>query len=98
MRDAFWRDGMPSRQNGMFAAAWVIRQSIKVAPGYEPIDIAVLTGDKARMLGEGELSYYMDVADQATSTSVCFDPATPPAPGEAKEPALPPPPVPEPPK
>jgi hypothetical protein len=76
MRDVFWRKGMPSLQHGLFAAAWVMRQSIRVAPGYvsEPVDIAVLEGAGARKLDLAEVRYHMDVADQATEHFGKFDP------------------------
>lgn len=67
---------MPQLKHGMFAAAWVMRQSIRVASGFieEPIDIAVLQGEKEHMLEPSELTYYMDVADQATKHFGTFDP------------------------
>lgn len=98
MREAFWRDGMPNLKEGMFAAAWVMRQSIKVAPGFidEPIDIAVLQGEKAKMLEQGELDYYMDVADEATKHFGTFDPSNVTSTGATPEPPPPAPPIPEP--
>lgn len=99
MRDAFWRDGMPLLTHGIFAAAWVMRQSIRVSPGFiaGPIDIAVLQGEKARMLEPCELTYYMDVADRATKHFGTFDP-TASAPGIELAFDVPVPPIPEPPQ
>jgi 20S proteasome alpha/beta subunit len=98
MRDAFWKDGMPNLKEGVFAAAWVMRQSIRVAPGFidEPIDIAVLQKDAAKMLDQGELAYLMDVADQATKHFGTFDPENL-SPGTQQEPPVAAPPIPEPP-
>lgn len=97
MRDAFWQDGMPTLKHGMFAAAWVMRQSIRVAPGSvsEPIDIAVLQHDKAHLLERTEIDYHLDVADQATQHFGTFDPSMS-APGVEKTPSEPAPSIPEP--
>jgi hypothetical protein len=81
MRDVFWKTGMPVLKQGVFAAAWVMRQSIRVAPGFirEPIDIAVLQGDQAKKIDDDEMKLHMSVADQATEWFGKFDPANLPA-------------------
>ena len=66
MRLTFWRDGPPNLQGGTFAAAWVMRHAIEVAPGLIalPISIAVLSGDgDARLLEEDELEEHLNLAD-----------------------------------
>jgi 20S proteasome alpha/beta subunit len=57
MRMAFWREGPPTLQSGIFTAAWVMHHAIEAAPGFvrAPIDIAVLEDGKARLLDPDEL-------------------------------------------
>jgi Proteasome subunit len=100
MRDVFWKSGMPLLKQGVFAAAWVMRQSIRVAPGFirEPIDIAVLQGDKAQMIDKDELQLHMSVADQATEYFGRFDPTDLPPNAAGEEPMPGAPPMPEPPR
>jgi len=76
MRAVFWHKGPPTLKQGLFGAAWVLRQSIKFAPGLisEPIDIAVLQEDRAEMLNEQAVQYHLDIADQATVYFRGFDP------------------------
>ncbi|HEX8109090.1 MAG TPA: hypothetical protein VF516_15260 [Kofleriaceae bacterium] len=98
MRDTFWRGGMPTLAHGIFSAAWVMQQSIRVSPGFidEPIDIAVLQGEKARMLEPRELTYHMGAVDRAMKHFGTFDP-TASAPGIEQTAAVPLAPSPEPP-
>ena len=98
MREVFWGKNMPTLTHGMFAAAWVMRQSIRVAPGFiaEPIDIAVLQKDKARMLKEEELRYHLDIADAATQHFGTFDPTDLPTAAKDAAEAESAPPIPEP--
>ena len=57
-----------------------MRQSIKFAPGFisEPIDIAVLQGDRAEMFEAQRVKYHLDIADQATMYFSGFDPTEEP--------------------
>jgi len=63
MRMAFWRDGQPDLEGGIFAAAWVMKHAIEAAPGFVrvPIDIAILSHEdrKARLLEEDELQEHL---------------------------------------
>ena len=63
MRMAFWNNGRPSLQSGIFAAAWVMHHAIEAAPGFvrAPIDIAVLSDEdkKARLLDPEELQEHL---------------------------------------
>lgn len=97
MREVFWHDGMPNLKHALFAAAWVMRQSIRVAPGFisEPVDMAILQGDKAEMVDPDKLRYHMDVADRATEYFRRFDP-TELTPSSEMPPAAPPDPIPSP--
>lgn len=76
MREVFWKNGPPKLTNGLFAAAWVLKQSIKFSPGHVslPIDIAVLQGERAIMLSSEEVQYHIDIADQATAHFRRFNP------------------------
>lgn len=79
-KNIYWGEGPPTVRRGLFAAAWVMRHSIKVAPGLvaEPIDIAVLQGSKARMLDGDELQVHLESVDAAVAHFRTFDPETPP--------------------
>ena len=63
MRMAFWKNGPPSLQSGIFAAAWVMHHAIEAAPGFVrlPIDIAVLSNEEktARLLVPDELQEHL---------------------------------------
>jgi 20S proteasome alpha/beta subunit len=63
MRMAFWNDGPPGLQSGIFAAAWVMHHAIEAAPGFVriPIDIAILSDEdkKARLLERDELEEHL---------------------------------------
>jgi hypothetical protein len=67
MRLTFWSDGPPNLEDGIFAAAWVMRHAILVSPMYlrEPAHIAVLSTSekKAYLLSEDEMSEHMNVVD-----------------------------------
>lgn len=98
MRSVYWQDGAPTVRHALFAAAWVMHQSIAVAPGFiaEPIDIAVLEGSNARRLDEDDLASHMEAAEAATKHFGTFDPESLPVKGAPVE-APPPPEIPSPP-
>jgi hypothetical protein len=79
MRSVYWQNGAPTIRHALFAAAWVMQQSIAVAPGFisEPINIAVLQGGKAKKLTEAEVGIHMDAANAATKHFGTFDPDKP---------------------
>lgn len=61
MRKVFWRDGMPTLQDGIFIATWTLQHAIDVNAGgvNGPIQLAVLRNEKAgpvaRMLTQDEI-------------------------------------------
>lgn len=63
IRQAFWSDGMPSVEDGVFAVVWTLAQAIHLNPGgvNGPMHVALLTnGVKgepvARILEQGEIA------------------------------------------
>lgn len=70
MRKVFWKKGMPSLSEGVFAAVWTLSHTIDVNPGgiNGPMRLATLTwepgriGDKhvARFLDESEVSQHQE--------------------------------------
>jgi 20S proteasome alpha/beta subunit len=66
MRSVFWKDGMPSLQDGIFIATWAIQHAIEVNAGgvNGPIQMAELTNKNgnvsARMLTEDELTEHQE--------------------------------------
>lgn len=95
MRQVYWRDGRPTLEHALFAAAWVMDLSITVAPGMvgHPIDIAVLSDGKARMLSREEVDVHLEAARAATEHFGKFDPkligSGETAPGQPPPPAIP---------
>jgi Proteasome subunit len=71
IRQAFWNDGMPSCQDGVFAAVWTLSQAIKLNPGgiNAPMHIAMLTHLKgqpsARFLDVDEIDQHVSNVDGA---------------------------------
>lgn len=65
MRKAFWKQGPPSHQDGIFAVTWTIQHAIELNPGgvNGPVQIAVLSvvnGDlRARLLSDAELAEHI---------------------------------------
>jgi 20S proteasome alpha/beta subunit len=62
MRSVFWKEGMPSLQEGIFIATWTLQHAIDVNAGgvNGPIQLAVLTKEGARMLTEDELTEHQE--------------------------------------
>ena len=74
MRRVFWKDDVPSSQDGIFAVTWALQHAIEVNPGgiNEPMQIAVLGRDKrgrllARLLEESELAEHKNNVEGAIS-------------------------------
>ena len=72
MRRVFWKDGLPSSQEGIFAVYWALQNAIEINPGgiNEPMQIAVLGPDKkgklfARLLEEAELAEHKNSVEAA---------------------------------
>lgn len=67
IREALWRDGLPSLNEGVFAAVWTLRQTIDLSPGgvKDPISISVLEGKGngkfgVRLLDDDELQQHLE--------------------------------------
>ena len=66
MRKVFWRDGMPSLTDGVFAAVWTLQHTIDVNPGgvNGPIHMATLRSDGtkcvASYLTEDEIGQHLE--------------------------------------
>lgn len=74
MRRVFWKDDLPSSQDGIFAVTWALQQAIEINPGgiNGPMQIAVLGPDKkgklfARLLEESELAEHKNNVEGAIS-------------------------------
>lgn len=71
MRKVFWKDGMPSLADGVFAAVWTLQHTIDINAGgvNGPIHLATLqiTNDKAvaRLLSQGELDQHLENVQNA---------------------------------
>lgn len=71
MRKVFWKDGLPTHQDGIFAVTWAIQHAIELNPGgiNGPVQIAVLSTTKgelrARLLTDAELSEHINNVDAA---------------------------------
>lgn len=72
MRRVFWKDDLPSVQDGIFAVTWALQHAIEINPGgiNEPMKIAVLGPDKkgklfAKLLDEDELSEHKNSVEEA---------------------------------
>jgi hypothetical protein len=71
LRQVFWHDGPPNVQGGIFTAYWALKHACDLNPGgiKEPIDIAVLTREKgkllARKLDKDELAEHANVVGDA---------------------------------
>jgi 20S proteasome alpha/beta subunit len=94
IRHVLWKDGPPDVRQGLFAASWVMQQSLLVAPGYigPPIDIAVLQNNKAKILSKDEVEEHLErVAAANEHFRQFFDkeeaPPVPTAPLPGKSPA-----------
>ena len=57
MRRAFWKDGRPTVEDGIFAVMWALEHAIRLNTGgvNGPPRVAVLRGDSASMLDEERL-------------------------------------------
>ena len=77
MRMAFWRDGPPTLQSGIFASAWVMQHAIEAAPGLirAPIDIAIISADdrKARLLNQDELDEHLSMVAKSMDHFRAFE-------------------------
>jgi len=71
MRKAFWKQGPPTTQDGVFAVIWAIQHAIDLNPGgvNGPVQIAVLALNKgechSRLLSEAELAEHINSVDGA---------------------------------
>lgn len=71
MREVFWRSGLPTIQDAIFAATWALDHAIKINPGgiNEPTRIAVLEKKAgkfaARILDHADLDEHRQNIDQA---------------------------------
>ena len=72
MRRVFWKDDLPSSQDGIFAVTWALQHAIEINPGgiNEPMQIAVLGPDKkgrlsAKLLDESELAEHKNNVEGA---------------------------------
>ena len=74
MRRVFWRDDLPSTQDGIFVVTWALQHAIEINPGgiNGPMQIAVLGPGKkgqlfARLLEESELAEHKNSVEGAIS-------------------------------
>lgn len=71
IRQAFWNDGVPSCEDGVFAVVWTLAQAIKLNPGgiNAPMHVAILTLQKgephARLLDPDEIDQHVSNVDGA---------------------------------
>ena len=72
MRRVFWKDDLPSTQDGIFAVTWALQHAIEVNPGgiNEPMQIAVLGPNRkgqleARLLESAELAEHQNNVEGA---------------------------------
>jgi 20S proteasome alpha/beta subunit len=72
IRQAFWNDGMPSVEDGVFAVVWTLAQAIKLNPGgiNAPMQVGVLTNNHngkahAHLLNDDEIAQHTANVDGA---------------------------------
>lgn len=82
LKHVFWPNKAPTVRHAVFAAAWVVTQSIRVAPAGIglPMDMAVLVDGKARKLSEDEVQVHITAAEASIDHFAKFDPES----GEAQ--------------
>lgn len=71
IRQAFWPDGIPSCEDGVFAVVWTLAQAIRLNPGgiNAPMQVATLTMRErqpvARLLDDAEIAEHVANVDGA---------------------------------
>lgn len=71
MREIFWREGLPTVQDGIFAVTWALEHAVQLNPGgiNGPIRVAVLEKSvgkfHARLLSKDDLDEHYQNIEQA---------------------------------
>jgi len=72
IREIFWKEGLPSINDGTFAAVWTLEHAIQVNSGgvNGPVQVAILEKSKnneleARILGKDELGEHSQAVNDA---------------------------------
>lgn len=67
MREVFWTEGPPNMQDGIFTTVWTLEHAIQVNPGgvKDPIRVAVLQGERARMLSDDDIAEHSECISAA---------------------------------